>query len=201
MNSATATVLSDLVPMRFAKENARVRDVVLVTSFALFTALSAQISIPLGFTPVPLTGQTFAVLLAGSVLGMRRGVASQGLYWIMGLVGLPFYANGDGGWSAGTGTTLGYFAGFMVAAALVGYLAERRNDRNFVSSMSAMAMATVVIYAFGAAWLSMKLNIPFASGDTNALSLGVTPFLAGDAVKMLLAGAIAPTVWALAARK
>lgn len=201
MNSATATVLSDLVPMRFAKDNARVRDVVLVTSFALFTALSAQISIPLGFTPVPLTGQTFAVLLAGSVLGMRRGVASQGLYWIMGLVGLPFYANGDGGWSAGTGTTLGYFAGFMVAAALVGYLAERRNDRNFVSSMSAMAMATVVIYAFGAAWLSMKLNIPFASGDTNALSLGVTPFLAGDAVKMLLAGAIAPTVWALAARK
>ena len=201
MNSVTATVLSDLFPMRFAQNRTRLRDVVLVTGFALITALSAQISIPLGFTPVPLTGQTFAVLLAGSVLGMRRGVASQGLYWVMGLVGLPFYANGDGGWTAGTGTTLGYFMGFMVAAALVGYLAERRNDRNFVSSMSAMAMATVVIYAFGAAWLSIKLNIPFASGETNALSLGVTPFLAGDVVKMLLAGAVAPTVWALAARK
>lgn len=201
MNSATATVLSDLVPMRFVQERSRVRDVVLVTGFALFTALSAQISIPLGFTPVPLTGQTFAVLLAGTVLGMRRGVASQGLYWVMGLVGLPFYANGDGGWTAGTGATLGYFVGFMVAAALVGYLAERRNDRNFVSSISAMAMATVVIYAFGATWLMVKLNVPFATGETNALSLGVTPFLAGDVVKMVLAGAIAPTVWALSARK
>jgi biotin transport system substrate-specific component len=200
MNSATATVLSDLVPLRFARRGVFARDAVLVTSFALITALSAQISIPLGFTPVPLTGQTFAVLLAGSVLGLRRAVASQGLYWVMGLVGLPFYAGGEGGWSSGTGATLGYFVGFMVAAAIVGYLAERRQDRNFVSSMSAMAMATVAIYACGAAWLSIKLNIPFAAGETNAISLGVTPFLVGDVLKMILAGAVAPTVWAFSSR-
>jgi biotin transport system substrate-specific component len=201
MNPATATVLSDLVPLRFARRNTIVRDVVLVVGFALITAASAQISIPLSFTPVPLTGQTFAVLLAGSVLGVRRGVASQGLYWMMGLIGLPFYAGGEGGWQSGTGTTLGYFVGFMFAAAIVGYLAELRNDRNFVSSMSAMAMGTVVIYACGASWLAIKLNIPFASGDTNALSLGVAPFLAGDVIKMVLAGAVAPTVWALASRR
>jgi biotin transport system substrate-specific component len=201
MNPATATVLSDLVPLRFARRGTIARDAVLVVSFAFITAIAAQISIPLGFTPVPLTGQTFAVLLAGSVLGVRRGVASQGLYWIMGLIGLPFYAGGEGGWSSGTGTTLGYFVGFMVAAAIVGYLAERRNDRNFVSSMSAMAMATVAIYACGATWLAIKLNIPFAAGETNALSLGVTPFLVGDVLKMALAGAIAPTVWAFASRR
>lgn len=201
MNSATATVLSDLVPLRFARRSTIARDAVLVVGFAFFTALAAQISIPLGFTPVPLTGQTFAVLLAGSVLGMRRGVASQGLYWVMGLIGLPFYAGGEGGWSNGTGATLGYFVGFMVAAAVVGYLAERRNDRNFVSSMSAMAMATVAIYACGATWLSLHLNIPFAAGETNAISLGVTPFLVGDVLKMALAGAIAPAVWALASRR
>jgi biotin transport system substrate-specific component len=200
MSPATATVLSDLVPLKGVRRYTLIRDAVLVTGFALFTALAAQISIPLGFTPVPLTGQTFAVLLAGSVLGLRRGVASQGLYWMMGLVGLPFYAGGEGGWSNGTGATLGYFVGFMVAAAFVGYLAERRNDRNFISSMSAMAMATVAVYACGAAWLAMYLNIPFAAGDTNALSLGVTPFLVGDVLKMVLAGAVAPTVWALASR-
>jgi len=188
MNSARATVLSDLVPLRFARRGTIARDAVLVVGFALFTALAAQVSIPLGFTPVPLTGQTFAVLLAGSVLGMRRAVASQGLYWAMGLVGLPFYASGEGGWSKGT-------------AAIVGYLAERRNDRNFVSSMSAMAMATVAIYACGATWLSIHLNIPFAAGETNAISLGVTPFLVGDVLKMALAGAIAPAVWALASRR
>ena len=96
MNSARATVLSDLVLLRFARRGTIARDAVLVVGFALFTALAAQVSIPLGFTPVPLTGQTFAVLLAGSVLGMRRAVASQGLYWAMGLVGLPFYASGEG---------------------------------------------------------------------------------------------------------
>lgn len=201
MNPATATVLSDLVPLRFVRRGTIARDAVLVVGFALVTAVAAQISITLGFTPVPLTGQTFAVLLAGSVLGVRRGVASQGLYWVMGLIGLPFYAGGEGGWSSGTGATLGYFVGFMVAAAIVGYLAERRQDRNFVSSMSAMAMATVAIYACGTAWLTVHLGIPFASGETNALSLGVTPFLVGDVLKMALAGAIAPAVWALASRR
>lgn len=210
MSRLASPVLADLIPVPSvpAAEGARVvaRDAALVTGFALLTALAAQVSIPLGFTPVPLTGQTFAVLVAGSVLGAGRGAASQALYWAMGLVGLPFYADGQGGWEAGTGSTLGYLVGFVVAAALIGYQAQRRADRNVVSSMSSMAMGSVVIYVFGAAWLARHLGVPVAVSDPavmegkTAISLGVTPFLIGDVIKMALAGAVAPVAWTVVER-
>lgn len=211
MSRLAPSVLADLVPapaFPAVGERTRVvaRDAVLVTGFALFTALAAQVSLPLGFTPVPLTGQTFAVLLAGSVLGAGRGAASQALYWALGLVGLPFYADGQGGWEAGTGSTLGYLLGFVAAAALIGYQAQRRADRNLVSSVSSMAMGSVVIYAFGAGWLAHHLGVPVAVSDPavmdgkTALSMGVTPFLVGDVIKMALAGAVTPIAWSVVAR-
>ena len=168
--------------------------------FALLTALAAQVKFHLGFTPVPITGQTFAVLLAGGTLGLSRGAASQALYWVMGLVGLPFFAGGESGWESGTGATMGYLAGFVVASALIGYMAERRADRNFVTSLAAMTMGSVVIYAMGALWLAIDLGIPVANGEDNALALGVTPFLAGDALKILIASAITPSAWLLVSR-
>jgi biotin transport system substrate-specific component len=155
----------------------------------------------LGFTPVPLTGQTFAVLLSGAALGMRRGIASQALYWGLGLTGLPFYAGGDGGWQNGTGSTLGYFVGFIVAAGVIGKLAERRHDREVMSSLAAMAFGTVIIYAFGALWLAHNLNIPVANGEANAIAYGVTPFLVGDLLKMALAGLLTPLAWATVSSK
>jgi len=173
-----------------------VRTAVLVTGFALFTAAMAQIEVPLGFTPVPLTGQTLAVLVAGASLGMRAGAASQGLYWLLGLIGLPFYAGGEGGWQNGTGATLGYFVGFVVAAAIVGRLAERQSVRSLGASMSAMALGSIAIYVCGATWLAHDLGIPVAAGDTNAIELGVTPFLVGDVIKLALAGALMPAAWA-----
>ena len=91
-------VLADYAPRRSSRASALTQDALLVVGFALLTALAAQIEIPLGFTPVPLTGQTFAVLLSGAVLGARRGALSQGAYWVMGLIGLPFYSGGSGGW-------------------------------------------------------------------------------------------------------
>lgn len=211
MSRLAPSVLADLVPLPAAsavdqRVRVAVRDAALVVGFALFTALAAQISIPLGFTPVPLTGQTFAVLVAGSVLGAGRGAASQALYFALGLVGLPFYADGQGGWEAGTGSTLGYLVGFVVAAALIGYQAERRADRNIVSSVSSMAMGSIVIYVFGAAWLSRHLGVPVAVSDPavsegrTALSMGVTPFLVGDVIKMALAGAVAPVAWTVVER-
>ena len=109
-----ARVLADLLPKRVTRTSALTQDVALVFGFALLTALAAQIEIPLGFTPVPLTGQTFAVLLTGAVLGMRRGALSQLVYWFAGLTGLPFYSGGAGGWKDGTGATLGYLIGFIV---------------------------------------------------------------------------------------
>lgn len=193
-------VLADLFPARRLGVSEKVRDAVAVVGFALLTALAAQVKFHLGFTPVPITGQTFAVLLAGGTLGMTRGASSQLLYWAMGLIGLPFFAGGQSGWDAGTGTTMGYLAGFIVAAALVGYMAERQADRNIVTSLAAMTMGSVVIYAMGALWLAFDLGIPVANGDKSAIALGVTPFLAGDAVKIAIAGAVTPSAWLLVSR-
>ena len=197
MSHAAPIVLSDLIVLPRALNRARVRDAVLILSAALFTALCAQVSIRLGFTPVPLTGQTFAVLSVGGILGTRRAMASQALYWAFGAVGLPFYSDAAGGWKAATGSTFGYFIGFVLAAGVVGWFADRRDDRNYVSSLSAMFMASGIIYAFGALWLSHSLNIPlYSDKGGSALDYGVTPFLVGDVVKMALAAAIAPIGWA-----
>ena len=118
-----------------------VRDGVLIVGFALLTALGARISIPLGFTPVPITGQTFAVLLSGAALGSVRGSAAQFVYVALGAIGLPFYAadaeGARGGWDLATGSTAGYLVGFVVAAALVGWLAERGQDRSVATAIPA----------------------------------------------------------------
>ena len=196
-----ATVLVDLLPKSSVRSRAITRDVVLVLGFALLTAAAAQVQFSLGFTPVPLTGQTFAVLLSGAALGKRRGIASQAVYWGLGLTGLPFYAGGDGGWQNGTGSTLGYFVGFIVAAGVIGKLAERRHDREVMSSLAAMAFGTVIIYAFGALWLAHDLNIPVANGEANAIAYGVTPFLVGDLLKLALAGLLTPLAWATVSSK
>lgn len=206
----STVVLADLIPASKSESTGRsatyVRDAALVVGFALFTALSAQVSIPLGFTPVPLTGQTFAVLVSGSVLGMRRGAASQLVYWVMALVGMPFLADAKGGWEVATGSTMGYLLGFIVAAGVIGYQAERRADRNLVSSISSMAMGSIIIYVLGAGVLAYKIGAPVAVSNPNvyeggtAISMGVTPFLIGDIIKMALAGAVAPSAWALVHR-
>lgn len=197
MSNAVPHVLIDLIPMPRIMEKSAVRDVTLVVSGALFTALCAQMVIHLGFTPVPITGQTFAVLAVGGAIGSRRAIASQALYWLLGAIGLPFYADATGGWSRATGSTFGYFVGFVVAAGIVGWYADQRNDRNVVSSLSAMALGTAVIYFFGALWLAHSIGVPVATGDTNAIALGVAPFLAGDAVKLVLAALVSPIGWAL----
>ena len=194
-------VLADLLPKRASRTSALTQDVVLVLGFALLTALAAQIEIPLGFTPVPLTGQTFAVLLAGAVLGMRRGALSQLVYWFAGLTGLPFYSGGAGGWKDGTGATLGYLVGFIVAAGAIGFLAEKKQDRNFATSLPAMLLGSTIIYAFGATWLAHKINVPLANGDTNAIGLGVAPFLIGDLLKALIAAGLTSTVWTAVAKR
>jgi biotin transport system substrate-specific component len=200
-SSADGALIADRIWIRPTdRERAYLRTAVLVIGGALLTAALAQFEIRLSFTPVPITGQTLGVLLAGGALGSRLGAASQALYWMFGLVGLPFYSGGDGGWSAGTGASLGYFVGFIVAAAIVGYLVERSGSRNLASSLSAMALGSVVIYVFGAFWLASFLTIPLATGEPNALQLGVTPFLIGDLLKLTLAGALLPAASVLTDR-
>ena len=191
----TNVVLTDALPTPQVRSMRIAREITLITGFALFTAALAQVRIPLGFTPVPVTGQTLAVLLAGASLGAWRGAGSQLLYWLLGMVGLPFYSNGTGGWSVATGPTMGYLVGFIVAAAVVGRLAEYRHDRRVLTSIAAMTMGSMIIYAFGAAWLAINLGIPLATGEQNAIALGVTPFLVGDVIKMCLAGLATASTW------
>lgn len=197
--------LIDLLPQTTDRTQRLVRDAVLVVGFAVFTALLAQVRFSLSFTPVPITGQTLAVLLSGTALGWRRGALSQLAYWVLGIfMPVAWYA-GDStgtsiakGWHVATGTTAGYLFGFVVAAAMVGLLAERGQDRNIATSLPAMLTGTAIIYLFGAAWLAHELNIPVANGDANALAYGVTPFLIGDAIKLALAGTLTPLAWRFA---
>ena len=190
---AAPTTLIDTIP------RSALRDIAAVVGFALLTAGAAQITIPLGFTPVPLTGQTFAVLLAGGALGSQRGAASQGLYVLLGAMGLPFYNEGQGGWDAATGSTAGYLVGFIVAAYFVGRLAERGQDRQVATSVSAFVAGSIIIYVLGAGWLAYNLDIPLTAGigEPSAIAYGVAPFIVGDIIKAALAGASLPLVWRL----
>ncbi len=192
----TRSTLLDTIPRTV------VRDVVAVVGFALFTAAAAQVSFSLGFTPVPLTGQTFAVLLAGGALGSQRGAASQLLYVAMGAIGLPFYSDAKGGWEVATGSTAGYLVGFIVAAYFVGWLAERGQDRQLATSISAFVAGSVIIYTLGAGWLAYDLGIPLTAeiGEPSAIAYGVAPFVVGDILKALLAGALLPAAWRLTKR-
>jgi biotin transporter BioY len=135
--STAPKTLVDIVGKTSERTNRIVRDAVLVVSFAVFTAVLAQVRFNLGFTPVPITGQTLAVLLSGTALGWRRGALSMGLYWLAGIfMPIAWYASDDSGtsvkagWHIATGSTAGYLFGFVVAAAFVGYLAERGQDRH-----------------------------------------------------------------------
>ncbi|MDJ0925793.1 MAG: biotin transporter BioY [Acidimicrobiia bacterium] len=164
----------------------------LVTGFALLTALAAQIRIPLPFTPVPITGQTFAVLLSGAALGSAAGATSQGLYLLLGLF-LPFYAGGASGWEHATGATGGFLIGFIIAAAVVGYLAENRQDRTVTTAVPAFLTGTVVIYLFGVPWLAHVADVSLTEG----IALGAAPFVVGDLLKVVLAGSLLPATWRL----
>jgi biotin transport system substrate-specific component len=168
----------------------------LVFGFALFTAAMAQLVIPLGFTPVPITGQTLAVLLAGGVLGANAGAASQALYVAMGAVGLPFFADAKGGWTVATGSTAGYLVGFVVAAWLVGRLAERDQDRSVATALGAFLLGSVTIYLFGVPWLANVIGADW----NRAAELGAYPFIAGDLLKVAIAGGLLPTAWRLVDR-
>lgn len=178
-------VLADLVP------GEAVRDVALVLGAAAFVGLLAQISIPLPFTPVPVTGQTLGVLVAGTALGWQRAGAAMVVYAGAGVAGLPWFAHHSSGWG---GPAFGYILGFVLAGALCGWLAERGGDRTVVRSLPTMLAGEVVIYAVGVTWLALDLHV----GAGRAIALGLTPFLIGDAIKVVLAAGLLPAAWRLA---
>jgi len=176
------------------------RSTLLVTAGALLTAVASQVSIPLGYTPVPINLATFAAALTGGALGARRGAASMGLYLVLGIVGFPFFADASSGWTTVTGATGGYLLAYPIMAAIVGLAAQRGRDRHVVSFVLAVVAANLILYTIGASWLAQVLGVPLFGGDGSAFALGVQPFLAGDAAKMLAAGVLFPTAWRLLGR-
>lgn len=188
--SATRTripVLADLVP------GARVRDVVLTLIGTAFITVSGYIVIPLPFTPVPISLATFAVLLTGATLGPLRGAASAGLYLALGVIGVPLFAHGASGWAF---SSFGYIVGYVVAALIVGSLARQRSDRSVWSTIALATLGSLTIYAFGVPWLAAFLGVDLIT----AITLGVVPFLIGDAIKIAAISGLLPLTWRIVDR-
>jgi biotin transport system substrate-specific component len=167
------------------------RSVSLAVAFSLLTALAAQIVVPIG--PVPITAQTFAVLLTGALLGSRLGAAALIVYLVEGAVGLPFFYGGTSGLGHVLGPTGGYLLAFPAAAFVTGAFAEHGWDKRYLSAVAAMAIGSLIIIAAGWAWYSVLMK----ASPVVAFQIGVLPHLAGDVIKILLAAAVLPTGWAL----
>src|SRR5512133_3126066 len=168
--------MTTLAPTIYTRTFPRVaswlRDVTLIVLGTLFVAALAQVKIPLPFTPVPLTGQTFAVLLVGAALGSKRGATSMALYIAIGALGLPIFAGGQAGLAYLSGATLGYLIGFVIAAYVIGLLAERGLERNVRTSLLPFLVGTVIIYACGVSWLAVLLG-----NFSKAITAGLLPFV------------------------
>ena len=187
-SSTESTPLADMLFPADSLSRRMSRDVALVIGFALLAALLARISIPLGFTPVPVTGQTLAALLTGAALGSKRGAAAMALYLILGSW-LPFYAGGGSGyvWNLASG---GYIIGFIPAAFVVGFLSERGWDRQVWINL-AMFLGNIIIYIPG------LLHLSFFVPEGKVLELGLYPFIPGDLIKIYIASMALPLAWAL----
>jgi biotin transport system substrate-specific component len=158
----------------------RVINGILILGTSWLIAISAQISIYLPFSPVPITGQTLIILLAGLVLGKNRGTAAVAIYLLQGASGLPFFAGGKSGLATLFGPTGGYLFGFLAAVYIVGMLSELRFKRSLFQAATALVIGNTVIYIFGLVWLARFI------GESQALQLGLYPFLAGDLLKISL---------------
>ncbi len=172
------------------KKRAVLYDAAVILAGAMLIGLSAQVKLLLPFSPVPVTGQTFAVLMLGSLLGARRGAACVVLYIAEGAAGVPVFAAGLGP-AALIGPTGGYLVGFAAAAWLTGKLAELGWNKRVHKTILAMLLGNSVIYIFGVSWLAVL------TGFKTALATGLYPFLAGDILKILLAAVLLPTGWKL----
>ncbi|MFI8090288.1 biotin transporter BioY [Streptomyces sp. NPDC086080] len=181
-------VLADLIPA------SRVRDVALVLGGAAFTGLAAQIAVPVPGSPVPVTGQTFAALLVGTALGARRGFASLAVYALVGMAGVPWFAEGNSGMAA---PSFGYILGMLLAAAAVGALARRGADRSVWRTAGTMVLGSAIIYAVGVPYLALATGMSASA----AIAAGLTPFLIGDALKAALAMGVLPTAWKFAGKR
>ena len=198
-SSGSATLVDTLAARADSSVLIRVGAVLFVTAL---TAASAQISVPLPFTQVPFTFQPMVVLLGGLAIGSRLGFASQLLYLLAGIAGLPVFAASvtlPPGVLRLAGPTGGYLMAYPIAAFLTGYLAERGWDRRYLTSVLAMLAGLLVVYACGAAWLGLfaRVGVSAPIGIQAALVAGVYPFVVADCIKLAAAAGILPGLWSL----
>ena len=192
------TIADFLVPVRVGERvSPRVRNAALVVAGSILIYLCAQIAIPRPGSEVPYTLQTFGVLVVGGALGMRRGFLAALLYMLVGLIGVPFFAEHKGGAQVVLGATGGYIVGFVLAGALVGRLAELGWDRKIGGAIGATFLGSLTIYAIGVPWLAATTGMSL--GD--AIMDGMVPFLAVDALKALAAAAVFPAAWWVVGRR
>jgi biotin transport system substrate-specific component len=190
--SARPTLIDNVLPRSLAS------DVALVFAGAVLTAVAAQVAIPMW--PVPITGQTFAVLLVGAVLGASRGALSMLTYLFLGAAGLPVFTGAVSGITFGT--TFGYLVGFIAAAAVVGWFSQLNWHKKVSGVITSFAIGNAVIYLFGLPWLAFALsNLSLPSDAASVVMAGLVPFLVGDATKIVLAAAALPLAWKYLASK
>ena len=186
------TIAAKLYIRTFPRMANWLRDLILITLGSFFVAILAQVKVPLPFSPIPLTGQTFAVLLVAAALGSKRGAASMALYIALGAFGLPVFAGGAAGMAYLSGATLGYLAGFIVSAYFVGLLAEHGLERSVRTSIIPFLVGMIIIYACGVSWLAVLLG-----SFSKALTAGLVPFIIGDVLKLAAASLALPAAWKL----
>lgn len=191
MSASAATLRSALLP-----RTSVLTDVLLVAGGALFISLVAQLAFYLPFTPVPVTGLTFGVLVTGASMGSARGSLATLLFVLLGVAGAPVYAGGSHGIDVLLGVTGGYLVGSVLAAGLIGFLAEQAWDRKVLSAVPAMLLGELVIFVVGVGWLMAYLGVGLGEG----LALGFVPFVIGEFVKLVAAGLLMPGAWKLVDR-
>ncbi|MGW7272909.1 biotin transporter BioY [Streptomyces sp. NPDC054864] len=184
VSSRPGQVLADLLPA------SRAKDAAFVVGGAALTGIAAQIAVPVPGSPVPVTGQTFAALLVGTALGARRGFLSLAVYALVGMAGMPWFAEAGSGVAA---PSLGYVLGMLLAATVAGALARRGGDRSVLRTAGTMVLGSAIIYAVGVPYLAAATGMSL----TQAVAAGLTPFLIGDALKAALAMGALPTAWKL----
>lgn len=193
------TMIEQALPRHLHRIPSVALDAALVVAGSLVVALFAQLSLRLPFTPVPVTGQTFAVLAIATALGARRGAAAVGLYLVEGAAGLPFFAEGNAGfvWLLPSSLSGGYLWALVLAAFVVGWLAQRGWDRQLLTSIVAMALGQAIVLGLGTAWLAGALDVSPAA----AASLGLYPFIPAEIIKLLVAAGLFPLLWRLYGRR
>ncbi|ARF72534.1 biotin transporter BioY [Kitasatospora albolonga] len=184
-------VLADLLP---AVRHRYAVDAALVLGGAALTGIAAQIAVPVPGSPVPVTGQTFAALLIGTSLGARRGFLSLAVYAVVGMAGMPWFAEGTSGYAM---PSLGYILGMLLAATVVGALARRGGDRSVLRTAGTMVIGSAIIYAVGVPYLALATGMSLSA----AVAAGLVPFLIGDALKAALAMGALPAAWKLLGRR